>query len=472
MLVRKTKSNKILSVIIFWCAFIPHSYSEKLNGTDVSEETDAMSPFESIMASYKLVRYQPRHVHLSYGSNPTEMVVTWSTIDDPGSTSVEFGIEKIAENRVNGTATLFEDHGELKLKQYIHRVILRELQPGQNYVYHCGGDMGWSAEFYFRTMQNGTNWSPKFAVYGDMGNENAQSLPRLQREVEMGSYDAILHVGDFAYDMNSDNGLIGDGFMEQIEPIAAYVPYMTCPGNHEQKNNFSHYKNRFSMPGPYKSMMYSWNMGPIHFISISTEFYYFLKYGINQVIEQYEWLKADLLEASKPVNREERPWIIVYGHRPMYCSNMGTDDCTNFDAFTRVGIPFLHINGLEDLFMENGVDLAIWAHQHSYERMFPLYNYQVYKGSETEPYKNPKALVHITTGSAGCKEDHAEFKKEKPAWTAFRSSDYGYSRLQAMNKTHLYWEQVSDDQEGIVVDSFYLIRENHSSYQIPDGSNV
>lgn len=30
-----------------------------------------------------------------------------------------------------------------------------------------------------------------------------------------------------------DNGTIGDEFMRQIESIAAYVPYMTSPGNHE-----------------------------------------------------------------------------------------------------------------------------------------------------------------------------------------------------------------------------------------------
>jgi hypothetical protein len=36
-----------------------------------------------------------------------------------------------------------------------------------------------------------------------------------------------------AYDMNSDNARYGDDYMNAIEPIAAYIPYMTCPGNHE-----------------------------------------------------------------------------------------------------------------------------------------------------------------------------------------------------------------------------------------------
>ena len=32
-----------------------------------------------------------------------------------------------------------------------------------------------------------------------------------------------------------DNARVGDEFMRQIEPIAANIPYMTCPGNHEME---------------------------------------------------------------------------------------------------------------------------------------------------------------------------------------------------------------------------------------------
>jgi hypothetical protein len=332
-------------------------------------------------------------------------------------------------------------------------------------MYHCGSDLGWSEIFYFTAMKDGADWLPHLAIYGDLGNVNAVSLVRLQRETHLGVYDAIIHVGDFAYDMNSESGLVGDAFMDQIQPIAGYLPYMVCPGNHEWSSNFHQYKNRFTMPGKYDSMMYSWNIGPIHFISISTEFYYFLQYGIKPVTRQYEWLEKDLKEANK--NRAERPWIITYGHRPMYCSNDDQDDCTRHETLVRVGIPYLHWYGLEDMFMKYGVDLSIWAHEHSYERLWPTYNHQVYNGSLEEPYRNPRALTHVTTGSAGCSEKHDPFPGTKPDWTAFRTTDYGFSRLKPLNNTHLYFEQVSEDQGGAVVDSFYLIREKHEGYAIP-----
>ena len=123
--------------------------------------------------------------------------------------------------------------------------------------YHVGSELGWSPVYWFVTPpMNLTEWSPSIAIYGDMGNVNAQSLPRLQSETQAGLYDAIIHVGDFAYNMDDvriyyyliklrvtvvltiififqSNGEVGDEFMRQIESIAAYVPYMTTVGNHE-----------------------------------------------------------------------------------------------------------------------------------------------------------------------------------------------------------------------------------------------
>lgn len=57
------------------------------------------------------------------------------------------------------------------------------------------------------------------------------------------------------------------------------------------------------MPGNTDSLMYSFNMGPVHFIGISTELYYFMNYGLKQLVNQYEWLEKDLMEATQPENR-------------------------------------------------------------------------------------------------------------------------------------------------------------------------
>lgn len=219
------------------------------------------------------------------------------------------------------------------------------------------------------------------------------------------------------------------------------------------------------MPGNTENIMYSFNIGPLHIISISTEVYYFMYYGIKSLVFQYEWLENDLIKANLPENREKQPWIIVMGHRPMYCSNTDKDDCTHHETLTRVGIPFLHLFGLEKLLYDYGVDVEIWAHEHSYERLWPLFDYNVYNGSYEEPYVNPGAPVHFTTGSAGCKEGVDNFNITTPYWSAFQSRDYGYTRLKAYNSSHLFFEQVSDDKKGAIVDSFWIVKDTHGPYQ-------
>ncbi|KAL3196669.1 hypothetical protein MRX96_045144, partial [Rhipicephalus microplus] len=169
-------------------------------------------------------------------------------------------------------------------------------------------------------------------------------------------------------------------------------------------------------------------------------------------------------EATRPERRRERPWIITMGHRPMYCSNNDRDDCTLNESIIRKGIPLVHLYGLEDLFHKYGVDLEFWAHEHSYERLWPVYDRQVYNGSVEAPYKNPGAPVHIITGSAGCQEKLDPFVKNPPDWSAARFSDYGYTVMTLHNGTHLGLQQFSVENGLQLLDEITLIKETHGSY--------
>ncbi len=68
----------------------------------------------------------------------------------------------------------------------------------------------------------------------------------------------------------------------------------------------------------------------------------------------------------------------------MYCSNSDDPEhCTNPDNWIREGLPIIDgkfkyfILGLEDLFYQGGVDIIFGAHEHSYERMLPVYKSKV-----------------------------------------------------------------------------------------------
>ncbi|UYV66162.1 ACP7 [Cordylochernes scorpioides] len=399
--------------------------------------------------------------------DPRELVVVWSTQDDPSPQVVEYGTDPgQLDQRANASRRILMNGIIVRRRQILHRAAMTGLVPATRYWYRVGENVtGWSRTFNVRTLPDTPDFSPRVAVYGDLGYENARSVPRLISEVEADNFDFILHIGDFAYDLNSIQGKVGDRFFSMIEPMAAHVPYMVAAGNHELFWNFTNYKTRFDMPNTDDNLMYSFKAGPALFLIISTEVYYFLELGgAEAIIRQYRWLEKQLEEANQPENRSRWPWIFILGHRPMYCSNNNIRDCGWDQNRIRVGIPLVNAFGLEGLLYKYGVDVAFWAHQHSYERMLPLYSSRIYIGSLESPYTNPRATVHITTGSAGCKERVDYFRQRQPPWSAFRSSDYGYSRMTIHNSTHLYLEQVSDDQGGLVTDKVWIIQENHGTF--------
>jgi len=110
----------------------------------------------------------------------------------------------------------------------------------------------------------------------------------------------------------------------------------------------------------------------------------------------------------------------------MYCSTADGDDCKNQNDILRTGLLEIQAYGIEDLLFKYGVDLNLVAHGHNYERLWPVYDEEVYNGTRSSnPYDNPGATVHITSGSAGCQEYIDGFDKNPHQWSAYRHSDYG-----------------------------------------------
>ncbi|KAB0391439.1 hypothetical protein E2I00_018096, partial [Balaenoptera physalus] len=347
--------------------------------------------------------------------------------------------------RAQGTFSPFVDGGILRRKLYIHQVTLQGLLPGVQYVYRCSSTQGRSRRFLFRALKNGPHWSPCLAVFGDTGADNPRALPRLCRDTQQGR----------------------DKFMNLTEPVAASLPYVTCPGNHKERYNFSNYKARFSMPGNREGLWY-------RYISFSIT----APPGRETVLMAGErppgnlWmspldlprlpllqslpltLRPSLQKANK--NRTAPPWIITMGHRPMYCSSADLDDCIWHESKVRKGL-LGKFYGLEDLFYKYG-DCGLT--NASYERLWPIYNYHVFNGSREMPYTHPRGPIHIITGSAlsrGCEEWLTPLTLFPRPWSAVRIKEYGYTWLHNLNGTHVHIQQVSGDQDGKIVDDVWVV---------------
>jgi len=396
----------------------------------------------------------PEQVHIGYYDKPSQMTVSWSTAM-LSSSVVHYGTSPLKlTSTATGTCSRFT-YGNENGKQFVHKVLLEGLVPGTRYYYSVESSGQKSPTFSFVTMQEGNNWIPKFLVYGDMGRHGgAQALPSLVNSVKSGYPTGIIHVGDFAYDLSTDGGVNGDEFMNRIQPLATSVPYMTCIGNHETDHNATHYRYRFFMPGDTENMWFSWGAGPVHFVAYSTEVYDSNPHPVYTPERQFKWLQEEFDRAN--ANRKNRPWLVAYGHRPMYCSNSDGDDCTHRRSVVR--------HALEELFHRAGVDVIIEAHEHSYERLWPTFNETVY----AQNYIEPKAAVHIISGAAGCNEGDGVCVNPIPGprgpWSAFRSSGnttYGYARMEFHNATHVYWDQIHATENDKTLDSIWIVQHNH-----------
>ena len=61
------------------------------------------------------------------------MIVTWVTLNQVNESIVEYGRTDISDNRATGSVSIFNDGGSEQRTEYIHRVVLRDLIPGQKY---------------------------------------------------------------------------------------------------------------------------------------------------------------------------------------------------------------------------------------------------------------------------------------------------------------------------------------------------
>lgn len=172
-------------------------------------------------------------------------------------------------------------------------------------------------------------------------------------------------------------------------------------GDMYNPNNTAPLSNRIN------NFYYSLDMGPAHLILFSTEFYYYPQYGWNLIKQQYEWLETDLIKANE--NRAQRPWIIVMGHRPMYCFMLGETSCNILSperVDLRLGIHMFGDTkserqyGLESLFYKYGVDVQLYGHEHNFIRTKPMFDFKSEAIDPWQPYNFPNAPIHIVTGNA------------------------------------------------------------------------
>jgi len=349
---------------------------------------------------------------------------------------------------------------------YNYKAVMNNLKPETTYYYVVGSDEGgWSSVFSFKT-QPAQNEPFTIIMYGDQGVHNSgTTMDRVKDIVSAKQVDWIYHVGDISYAddyLGNIYNYVLDEWFGEMETVTSTVPYMVCPGNHEYScehleclsysKNFTAYNHRFRMPGNESgsntNMFFSFDYSFVHFVSISTETDYPNCPFPPQFGDQLTWLRADLQKANS--NRDQVPWIVVIGHRPMYSSGASQE----IDGVPTPGSSLEVQQAFEEIFFENKVDIYVAGHVHSYERVYPTYQSKPVATN----YDSPQATVYLINGAGGCIEEFSDWVPEQPDWSAHRfNSDHGYSLLKVYNSTTLEWQFFRSGDNGLE-DSIVMTR--------------
>ncbi|CEG49357.1 calcineurin-like phosphoesterase [Plasmopara halstedii] len=443
------------------------------------------------------VNLYPQQLHLAYAGVEagTAMTVSWATYADVTDCAVWIGETEDTLKRVKAPIVSQSYYSDKEYFMLHHHATISGLKPRTKYFYKVGskGDEKYTSDINtFITARPATDKNTfNVLVYGDLG-EGKFSVDSIAAFNKMTSddIDLVYHLGDIGY---ADNDYLNkkqsfgffyeevyNSWMNAMMPIMSRVPYMVLVGNHEAEchspsclashrksralGNYTAYNVRFRMPHQESNgvlnMWHSFDHGPIHFTSISTETDYpnapsnvFSPWTNNGNFgDQLSWLEADLKKAH--ANRADVPWIFVGMHRPLY---------SIYDAIN--GIPVgrtLSIQAaFEDLFIKYKVDVVLSGHVHYYERQFPVAkNKPVLDGvsSDGKVYDNPKAPVYILTGGPGQSEGLTLPPAGNATWrAAYEYLKYGYSMLQA-NRTTLTWIYVASTNQTIQ-DNFVMIKD-------------
>ncbi|XP_005096461.1 acid phosphatase type 7 isoform X2 [Aplysia californica] len=317
-----------------------------------------------------------------------------------------------------------------------------------------------SGTFFFKTPKAPTVNSSselQMLVLSDLSTTSG-AIPKLVQEAQRGGkYSAILHTGNIAVNMSTDGGKNADKYFTRLEPAFARVPYMTAPGEAEIEDDlYTHYLHRLSMPQSewpitLDRMWYSVDIGPVHLISYSTDVFYTSEGKYASV--QHDWLIKDLKVANE--NREKVPWVVAFGHEPMYCSYEDPDlACNKKTSLVKTG--------LEDIFYHYGADIILQSYGKAYERSFPMYK----NVAVADNYTNPLAPVLIVNGGATTWQEEYNFTKSAPGWVAKRITNFtepSYGRLRIFNSTVAKYEQVAFE-DGSVLDTFSIFQEKHGQF--------
>jgi hypothetical protein len=254
--------------------------------------------------------------------------------------------------------------------------------------------------------------------------------------------ELVLGLGDFSYQDTADC------WFGIIAPLDDKMKITI--GNHDVENAalLNQYMSHFNLTKQF----YSFNYQNVHFTVLSTE----LLKG-REANEQYEFVNTDLASAASDPNID---WIVVYYHKEAYISPY-TDSPDKERG--RTALIDLR-DAYHPLFEKYDVDLVLQAHNHNYERSYPIkYNNAnssapIITDANTNNYSNPEGQIFVTVGTGG---QRSYYFLTKEPYMVHQYRGFGFLNIDVIDNGQTF-NATYYSNDGSIKDQF-SIRKNGSA---------
>jgi predicted phosphodiesterase len=280
-----------------------------------------------------------------------------------------------------------------------------------------------------RSIQSEQKTGFNFAAVGDMG--CSPLTEKIINDINNKSPEVILALGDLSY--QRDNA---DCWLNIVAPVEPKLKIVLGDHDYDSDSVLKQYKGHFNMSQEY----YSFNYENVHFIALATE----IPFDINS--SQYNFVKNDLEAASK---NPDIIWTIVYSYRPQYSS-----------PSEHPGNNFLR-DLYHPLFQKYNVDIILQAHNHNYQRSYPInYNNEsssspLVTDNDIKSYKDPAGQVYVTVGTGG---SALHDLSGKARYMAVQYLAFGFLDISITSNGRNLTGTFYDSSDGTIKDHFTVIK--------------
>ena len=348
---------------------------------------------------------------------PNSVIIKWRT-NIPSGSIVNYGTS------LNSLTDIVSEN----TPKIDHEVLISDLTPNTKYFYEIS-DLegiyvpGNSEMFVITSPPVESKQFVRAWILGDAGTRSQNQLNVRDKYYDYvattpnapNQTDMMLFLGDNAYNDGTDSEYQLAMFDVYSDMLKKSVAWSTL-GNHD-----GHSATSSTQSGPYYDIFSFPKAGEAGGTSSGTEAYYSFDYAnihfmvleSHQLYDdstQMDWCLSDIQETNQD-------WIVAFFHHPAYSKGSHDSDTENQLVAMR--------NNFLPMLEENGIDLVLSGHSHSYERSYFINGHygvdstfesdihtvginghlsgkdDTAAGAYTKTSTDTEGAVYITTGSAG-----------------------------------------------------------------------